>query len=526
MASALAGTGEAYLRRLLGATTVSEVTQAAVDGARRALDTDVSWSGVVEGDFLTMAAHSGLRTAEMTALWRLRVGEGVGGRVARDGRTIAVRDYRRDPRRVPVMKGLIDDEGIVAAICAPLINGRQVLGILYAAERETRDWTPEETRMVTALARDAGAALAVIREQRRAEATRRSLEVVGAMAAALARTEDLGAGLGTLADDRGLRVELVGRGGEVLRQAGAPADAPVRVEVDVGDDPLVVLRIRGERELAPPEVDLVGVCADLIELALLRERTALVTELRVHGELLDDLLEGRSAAVPARGALLGIDLSVPRYVACLGLRGVRPVAVTRGVLDGVETTIRARFPRSVVAGRGGDVVVLLEPAGAAVEQVVRVLREATGETLGAGLGRLCLGADAYADSYAEAALGLDLARRRAHAGAVLTPADLGLYGLLARGSARESLESMVEQALGPIVEADGASGSEYVKTLDAYLACDRHLEPTAHTLHVHPNTVRYRLAKVQELLGVSLRDVDDRFLLELALRVQATLERA
>jgi DNA-binding PucR family transcriptional regulator len=42
---------------------------------------------------------------------------------------------------------------------------------------------------------------------------------------------------------------------------------------------------------------------------------------------------------------------------------------------------------------------------------------------------------------------------------------------------------------------------------------------------VHPNTVRYRLAKVQELLGVSLRDVDDRFLLELALRVHAAFDR-
>lgn len=42
---------------------------------------------------------------------------------------------------------------------------------------------------------------------------------------------------------------------------------------------------------------------------------------------------------------------------------------------------------------------------------------------------------------------------------------------------------------------------------------------------MHPNTVRYRLAKVQELLGVSLRDVDDRFLLELALRVRAALDR-
>src|SRR5206468_1782969 len=80
--------GEDFLRRLLGATTVGAAAQAAVDTVREALDLEVAWSGIVSGDALTMAAYSGLRTAEMTALWRLKVGQGVGGRVAKEGRTI------------------------------------------------------------------------------------------------------------------------------------------------------------------------------------------------------------------------------------------------------------------------------------------------------------------------------------------------------------------------------------------------------------------------------------------------------
>jgi DNA-binding PucR family transcriptional regulator len=64
-----------------------------------------------------------------------------------------------------------------------------------------------------------------------------------------------------------------------------------------------------------------------------------------------------------------------------------------------------------------------------------------------------------------------------------------------------------------------------VKTLDAFLASDRHLERMATALHIHVNTVRYRLGKIQDDLGVDLRDVDTRFLLELALRVQGVLHR-
>jgi len=42
----------------------------------------------------------------------------------------------------------------------------------------------------------------------------------------------------------------------------------------------------------------------------------------------------------------------------------------------------------------------------------------------------------------------------------------------------------------------------------------------AHRIHVHPQTVRYRLRQIQELFGDQLRDPDRRFELQLALRVR------
>jgi DNA-binding PucR family transcriptional regulator len=40
-------------------------------------------------------------------------------------------------------------------------------------------------------------------------------------------------------------------------------------------------------------------------------------------------------------------------------------------------------------------------------------------------------------------------------------------------------------------------------------------------LHLHPQTVRYRVARMRELLGDALDDPDARFELELALRARA-----
>ncbi|MBA3299308.1 MAG: helix-turn-helix domain-containing protein, partial [Thermoleophilaceae bacterium] len=43
-------------------------------------------------------------------------------------------------------------------------------------------------------------------------------------------------------------------------------------------------------------------------------------------------------------------------------------------------------------------------------------------------------------------------------------------------------------------------------------------ELVAESLHVHPQTVRYRLARLRELYGERLENPDGRFELELALR--------
>jgi DNA-binding PucR family transcriptional regulator len=64
---------------------------------------------------------------------------------------------------------------------------------------------------------------------------------------------------------------------------------------------------------------------------------------------------------------------------------------------------------------------------------------------------------------------------------------------------------------------------QLLETLEAWLDHQRHTPRAAAQLHVHPQTVRYRLAKLRELLGDALERADQRFELELALRVRRAL---
>jgi DNA-binding PucR family transcriptional regulator len=55
-------------------------------------------------------------------------------------------------------------------------------------------------------------------------------------------------------------------------------------------------------------------------------------------------------------------------------------------------------------------------------------------------------------------------------------------------------------------------------TLRAYLDCFGDVAAAADWLHVHPNTVRYRVRRIEKELGTSLGDPDDRLVLSLGLR--------
>ena len=65
------------------------------------------------------------------------------------------------------------------------------------------------------------------------------------------------------------------------------------------------------------------------------------------------------------------------------------------------------------------------------------------------------------------------------------------------------------------------SSLELLNTLRAYLECGRSLEATSKQLFVHANTVRYRLRRIQEILGEDATEPRTAFVLQVALMVGA-----
>ncbi|MBF6486373.1 PucR family transcriptional regulator [Nocardia otitidiscaviarum] len=124
------------------------------------------------------------------------------------------------------------------------------------------------------------------------------------------------------------------------------------------------------------------------------------------------------------------------------------------------------------------------------------------------------GAEALSGAFAAAA-----AVASAEAGeASVRIADIDSATGLFTAIPNELQRRFAERVLGPVVEYDRKTGAGLVRTLEVFLGCEGSWRQAAERMHLHLNTVRYRIGRVEELTGRDLGRLDDRLDLYLAVR--------
>jgi purine catabolism regulator len=86
------------------------------------------------------------------------------------------------------------------------------------------------------------------------------------------------------------------------------------------------------------------------------------------------------------------------------------------------------------------------------------------------------------------------------------------------------LRSLVADVLGAVMSYDQAHSGDLLPTLRTWLERDRQTDETARSLHIHPNTLLYRIRRFEEISGRSLASTESLAEVWLALRASAASE--
>ncbi|PYI54407.1 PucR family transcriptional regulator [Paenibacillus flagellatus] len=322
-------------------------------------------------------------------------------------------------------------------------------------------------------------------------------------------------------------------------------DEPVRVrsidEVGLGDRVAVSIRQNGrvlgyiwalevERKLDDDALHLLKAAAEAAKIKLLRLQSQKRKEDEERRDLFWELLTDRHPSGPqAKTKAESLGIRIPDATAVVVVQFAADVeeALHQSIHYIVTSSRRVRPLLHVVSG--SQLIVLTEASAGprfeadASEFVGSLLRQ-LGERLAnaplaAGIGSVQEDAAAVGQSYREA-LALVRIKRQfpAETGAMTFYRELGFYRHLPYLVEQKKLHRYENAALKRLRAYDREHHANLVETLETFLARDGNAKEAADMLHVHANTLAYRLKRIAEIGGIDFGDVDQKITLYLDLK--------
>lgn len=187
------------------------------------------------------------------------------------------------------------------------------------------------------------------------------------------------------------------------------------------------------------------------------------------------------------------------------------------IADLVERRLITEHVPHLSQVRERSVVVLVGDDNSRLDGLMAELAHA-GLSVRAGLGRVVHRVEQVVTSAHDATLSLArLGRTGAPAGAIACDSDFGLAEWLVQGA---DADAVVERA--SLVLEKLKQHPDLYETLQVYLRENLNVKAAAHALDLHPNSLRYRLTRVEDLVGRRLEDASTIVDLSLAVLVEQT----
>ncbi|PRZ40377.1 purine catabolism regulator [Antricoccus suffuscus] len=269
-------------------------------------------------------------------------------------------------------------------------------------------------------------------------------------------------------------------------------------------------------------------------LVIIRQQAVAGVEARYKADLVRDLIEGRKlevSRVHSQAHGFGWDLRRDLVVCMIEYDVTGPAAKTAPTLESLDQladTWRKALreydePAACVAASGGAVALVgahltREQLADAAARATRTLKSA-GRASRIGVSRAIREVAEIPSGFSQARRSLAVSRQFDHRDEVTYFDDLGVYRLLSLIPDGAELRDYVTEVLGPLANDDSDDAADLRETLLVLLETNLNVAKSARLLHFHYNTLRYRIGKLERLVGPFSQDANLRLNLLLALHV-------
>lgn len=565
----------AVIRLVSSSLELEPMLQGVVDLATEATGSHACFIYLVENQRLTIRAASPVFAAAVGNV-HLALGDGLTGWVARHRKSAFIRDHAMDDPRMKYVP-LLEEEHFQSMAAVPMLaRDRNAIGVIVLHTEAPHEFDEDTLKLLEHIASLVSGAIENAqlyeRERRRVDTLGQLAALAGEVAeltdaAALAPAVVSGtrrllqAGVCQLygVDAQGSEFELLasspknargssrsvaemllaaldGRGGVAARELWPELDLPevLVTPLAAGGERVGLLCAGAARGQAfgDEQAETARAIAHLSAVAIKRAQLIEgLTKANIVKDLFEALSAGAATYASAKAGELRCDLSKPYLIVFAepvpgreqGSREWRESAQALG--EGLSGLVS----RSAVEAGAGPVRALLAPGWQMAQPTQEILRacRALGERHGAiiGISELHAAAADAARAYRDALDAATIARALLAQGGAVAYSELGAYRYLVHIARDKAPHDRTRAAVDTLIAYDARRRTALLDTLERYLAERRSVIDSARSLFIHPNTLRQRLARIEQLTGLDLEGAD-LLSLELAIKLARLHGRA
>jgi PucR family transcriptional regulator, purine catabolism regulatory protein len=298
-----------------------------------------------------------------------------------------------------------------------------------------------------------------------------------------------------------------------------------------------ILAVEGERPLQHDALIALEHAATVIALDAAKKLAVAAVERKFQSDFLHELLGGRVQQVEevlSRSRSLGWHLDRPLVVVVAEferapgaeLSDLEDQRLHARLTDAWTSAVHDCDPGAAVAGFATEFVAIvgvpdhrdLAEAAAPARSISAGLARHR-QILSLGVSRPVTTPIGLATAYHQATKAMQIGRRIHGPGTITHFDSLGVFRLLSLIDDDDELRSFAIDSLGPLLRLDAAERDDLLRTLEALVECNLNVARAARRLYFHYNTLRYRITKLERLLGPFTTDPNRCLQIGLALQI-------